>query len=810
VGFHRLPILLGFVLGIGLAAPARAGSADVCAFRLATVSALFAAANEADAAIFALEEGDATPAADALFGAADRLLAEKKRVAAEWRPHLDVRAKKQLVKTLKAVRKRASKAARAAARRPDTASTLATAALDAIEAELAAQSDARVAIGCDAAGEIRVPELFVGAEKARSVPAGATIVAERGIRILGTLQANGPGGGLTLESRGGDVVIEGRLDGSGSPALPETAARAAAHARGARGGQDDGRPSCGHARSVAIRSSGHDIRIGALAIVASGSGSSCEAIVVSAWSQLHEHAQVPGNFGGMHGGHAGDILLDTSDAGSPVLGDIVYEPRPSFVSPPFLPGGGGLGQQLAVDPSLVPIGGFPVFRVAGGNGGDSGAVTVVYEGTQAQGWPDRLYDPIGGRAGHGGSVVWRATGGSALFPPGVDEVVVLGGNGGDGALEGGAGGSAFYTGDRVVNTTGERITRATAAGGAGGSIHPDTVGGGEDDLASVGGDGGDALVIGHHGWDGTTASTDGANGGSATAVGGYGGAVDDISEEEARGGNGGHVMGVGGRGGNGRPGSCVPEDTAAGGYGGDGGAIFLTAGDGGRATPSGTGGDGGSVLIATLGYPGLGGGGAPTGVFGGSPASFSTEAGSGGAGRVAGNGGAAVPVDLPPTGGTQHFTCAEVPPPRDPCSTPEWYTSITLEHVSSPTGDSSTTVREEAERICTAGSCRWIGHGSVEVSSGNGTQTDLYSSDERSLPTGPAGTSISTHCPEPGPAHQGSGSHMSSNPSTGTVVVMRHSSSGSHKCRMVSLRCCRSNHGHLVAVEPDSLECLDD
>jgi hypothetical protein len=701
-----------------------------------------------------------------------------------------------------------AKAARAAARRSATATPLATAGLDAIEAELAAQSDARAAGGCDTAAEIRVPELFVGAAKTRMLPAGTTIVAERGIRILGALRASGPGGGLTLESRAGDVVVEGTLDAAGSPAPPETTT-SLARARGARARIADGRPSCGDARPLVIRSSGSDITIGEDAVFITGSGSSCDTIVVSDWSQLHERVQAPGNFGGMHGGSAGDLVLDTSDAGPPTAGRIVFLPRPFLALPPFHLGNGGLGQQLAVDPSLVPLAGSPIFRVAGGHGGDSGAARVLDENTAILDLPDRVYDPIGGRAGAGGAVVWRATGGTAFFPAGIEEVVVLGGDGGAGVLEGGAGGAASYTGDRVVNTTGTPITGATAFGGFGGfGSLEGALNRGADDDAGTGGDGGDALVIGHRGWDGSPVWKDGAEGGSATATAGFGGDANWVDDLEARGGNGGHVVGVGGRGGNGRPGSCVPEDTTAGGDGGFGGAIFLRGGEGGYSS-FGTGGDGGFVFLAALGIPGLGGGGSPAGLFGDPPVDFRTAPGSGGGGRVAGVGGAVADVVIPPDDGTNYFTCEEVPPQRDPCGSPEWYQATIVERSSSPAGDTSTVIRETADYICGGPTgCRWIGHGSIETAlDGGGSQTTLYSSDERSLPTDRIDTSLGTHCTAPGPAHQGSGNHTDTGPNT--VVTWRHFSSGSHMCRLETQVCCRNNGGPLNPYPPDAPECRE-
>jgi len=180
-----------------------------------------------------------------------------------------------------------------------------------------------------------------------------------------------------------------------------------------------------------------------------------------------------------------------------------------------------------------------------------------------------------------------------------------GGDGGDGLLEGGPGGSADATACPFPGGGSDGIDGQDYSCHAGVGNCPDKAGNG------VGG-------------------TKGPNGGSATAIGGSGGVGlirgGDGGAATAEGGMGGYG-GRGGRGGNGINGFCI-----SGGDGGDGGP----GGDGGAATA--TGGNGGNALLV------IGAGGAP-----GEPAAVGGPPGISGVPGPGGKGGA--PLDLQLGGG---------------------------------------------------------------------------------------------------------------------------------------------------------------
>jgi hypothetical protein len=787
--------LLAFALLVP-AAPAIAGSADpACDFRAATVGALFAAANGAEVAVDLLARGDAAVAGAALSAAAERMLDEKRRIAAEWRPHLTAREKKQLAKALKTARKRFGKAARFATRKPDRAALQAIAALEDIDATMSAQSSARAALGCEGGGELRVPILFVGAGHTRTLPAGTTIVAELGIEIRGTLAASGPRGGLTIEALSGDIVLDGILDGTGGAPAPGARAEAAAEgarAPGARGGAA-AFPNCGDAGPVTVSVASGDLRVGPSAGIWAPSGSDCAPLAVTDWSLLYQDGVNFSSYYGARGGRGGSIRLEAP------AGRVVFAPRAAGAIAPLRPGSGGAGRGLLIASTLLPPAQIDVLRVFGGDGGASGVVTadpatpILWAG----GVPDRVYADTAGSGGGGGYVTWYANQGTDSYPGVLEGVAIRGGDGGTGIDAGGPGGDVFYAGHRVVSELGRRIADVTAVGGEGGATFGDdaTLARGPEESVT-GGHGGEAIASGHVGWSGDEIYRDGAAGSPVVVWGGNGGSIGPLTDGTTRpggggrGGNGGNAEGFGGTGGNGRPGACSAGDVEAGGDGGDGGGVLAHGGNGGES-PSGVGGDGGSVMDIALGEPGLGGGGSPLGQCGDPPARFESVAGRGGEGLIFGRDGTLRPVEPTSGCGTLVSTCAGLPPDPDACGTPRWYrTSRTL--AVAPLGTLpaySQFIAESArERCTTTGSCEWIGHG-VVISTGN---PDAHYGDGTENPHSPLSLTYAEDCPDggTGPAHLGDGVHALHLP-TGQTAALTHRYEGHAKCDQRPAVCCR-------------------
>jgi hypothetical protein len=800
-------LALALALALTTPAPTRAQNA-ACAFRLDTVAALFEAAGYAEAAVDALAQGDGTAAAEALGGAGERLLAEKQRVAAGWRGVLDAREKRQLVKALKTARKRASRGARAAERKPpDAVAPLAEAALGSIESALAAQGEARAAAGCEEGGEIHVTELVVGEGRTRTVPAAATLVAELGIEIHGTLAVRGPGGGLTLQTLEGDIVIEGTVDAAGDPPLPDPPSSRAAASRprapGARAAAD-GRPSCGSGRPLTLNAA-RSISIGPRAVLATTSGRSCGLTParVTSWEQLEEMA-TDGTYGGRHGGDGGDIVFNPNYLRLSTTGVVSFDVRPPDAQDALHPGGGGDGESLSIDPALVPPDGIDALHVLAGDGGDSGVARTAGPDVVVQLLPPApatLYTPdaIGG---NGGAVIWDAADGSAMLPLPLNRIHILGGAGGRGIARGGNGGLASYGGDRLADEAPHPTTPVEAIGGAGGGVFVspgETI---ERGLAEsvTGGRGGDADARGHHGWSGSWAHGDGADGGAVVAIGGRGGDIratqPALVAARIRGGDGGDASGEAGRGGDGHPGGCeLPAGQFPGGDGGDGGRAEVRGGSGGEA-PEGHGGNGGSVRRGVAGAPGFPGSGSTAGACG-IVSAPELHAGRGGPGAAPGLGGT---IDFfltpPPCAPAAEISCDEVSALPDPCSVPEWYVHAIVQETQTPFHGTSTLIRRrQATRVCRE-SCRWIGQDS-------GSLTNF-------LPGAPPtvsewhdvidevrGMIAGTHCPanarQGDPAHYDSGADVVILGDPGgppTIISTAHFDTGSHRCGEVHDRIC--------------------
>src|SRR5262249_45656913 len=98
-----------------------ASPSDVCAFPLATIQALFGAANGAGLASGQLRSGDGAAAPRPLSAATAALKAELRRVRKNGRAHLGKQGRRDLTRALAAVRRSAAKAARATKRKPASA-----------------------------------------------------------------------------------------------------------------------------------------------------------------------------------------------------------------------------------------------------------------------------------------------------------------------------------------------------------------------------------------------------------------------------------------------------------------------------------------------------------------------------------------------------------------------------------------------------------------------------------------------------------------------------------------------------------------
>src|SRR5262245_61772562 len=151
-----------------------ASPSDVCAFRLATIQALFGAANDAGLAAGRLRAGDGAAAPQPLDAATRVLRADLRRVKKSGRVHLGKQGRRVLTKALAAVRRSATKAARAAKRKPASAIALVGDAAARIGSLLAQQTGAYRALACSG-GELRVERLHVPGGESRHVPGGAAI-----------------------------------------------------------------------------------------------------------------------------------------------------------------------------------------------------------------------------------------------------------------------------------------------------------------------------------------------------------------------------------------------------------------------------------------------------------------------------------------------------------------------------------------------------------------------------------------------------------------------------------------------------------
>ncbi len=607
---------------------------EICAFRKATLQTLLLVASEVGLTIERSTTAGVRSGAQGLRKAAASLKMEVRRVGKRGRAHLGRPGRKALKRALATARRRVRTAARAARRRRGDALAAPVArASMAVVPLLGEQTTAYRDLGCGPA-ELRVARLHVAAGEIWRAPGGATIVGETGIELLGTLVVEGSSAdGIALIAESGDVLLEGGIDARGTPGTAPAARSGAATPAAAGEG-------CGDGGAVFIEPRAGNVIVGGSHFAIAGDGTGCLPLTVSRVSELRVRLNIPGFYEvPVAGGRGGDVIL------SAPRGAIRFRPRVAGDPPPFSPGAGGAGAALRFAPAFSPPPLVEIVSLRAGSGGASGVVRLnaptVELGTVAQLYRD-------GRGGRGGDAYWDNGPGTQLLPGGLESLFVIGGIGGEGAIQGGRGGDATYLGDRVVNAVGDAITGAVTLGGFGGDVLADAdhAIGGEDFLE--GGRGGDARTAGHRGWNGDATHADGSAGGYTSATGGTGGLFERtgvIIAANTRAGAGGDARATSGAGGDGWA-SCGPggEPRGPGGNGGGAGALSVAGGRGVRAV-GGTGGSGGSALEAVLGRPGRGGQGTPPGECG-SDAPADISAGGGGGGVIHGDDGIAVAVTL--------------------------------------------------------------------------------------------------------------------------------------------------------------------
>jgi hypothetical protein len=535
------------------------------------------------------------------------------------------------------------------------------------------------------------------------------------------------------------------------------------------------------------------VRIGTRFVAAADLGGDCAPLVVTDRAQLEESVFVGSNLllAGRRGGRGGSIRV------SAPAGAIRFATRPLDDPGVFLPGDGGAGQDLTIDPAFAPPAGFARVHVAAGDGGASG--TLVLDALTADTLPlYRVMNEIAG--GRGGNVEWDQRIGEGIVPGGLAAVYAVGGAGGDSVSLGGRGGDARYYGERVVNEPGEPATEVVASGGNGGNVFEGVPRTPAD--TTQGGDGGSAAATGHPGADGTAEEPDGTRGGSVEVWGGAGGSVPN-DPARAAGGDGGSASGWGGRGGRGLP-SCS-DPVARGGNGGAGGNAVVRAGDGGGAL-AGRGGDGGDSAAAVSGQPGEGGDGSPAGdcsSFANTPVS---AAGLAGEGDVPGADGEAVPTQSAECSGTA-YTCDQLSPRRDPCASPRSYGAVVTDYSGDPNGSFYTIVQAifSGYELCTGSLCNSAHHTvrtterrkSFNQPQENVITYDPFETDWGSLIFGTHRDLLwYDHCTNDGALHRaGMAGVDTDQPSPTSVHWTAHTCVGACGCSSTAVRCCRQENG---------------
>lgn len=464
-----------------------------------------------------------------------------------------------------------------------------------------------------------IDEFVIEAGAQVRIAANQRITVRQNAIISGELVVDAAAGGdFTVIAETGDLVVEGTIR------VDETSRAAQRHA-------NQNRPLPNGATIILEARTG-DIVMKKTTLLQSGRGYDAPPEAFSGPGELHV---------AQNGTDGGSIILQAP------LGAIRLPAGRRIGDPePFGIGSGGNGADVTVAASYLP--GTDLVEVRAGHGGASGS--LILDAPQVTGTPtlnelgdlarpgliERGIDRATG--GEGGSVTWGLT--SADGRASVTEIQLHAGDGGDGILNGGAGGSALYQSDTVINDAGQPAASAFCYGGRGGDVFEAPV---PVRLAS-GGDGGDVGVVGNNGQHGTAtfdgAISDGARGGRALGQGGDGGDVlAGVRAVESSGGDGGGTLDVGvqaGVGGNG-----LSRCNCRGGHGGDSGDAAAIGGRGGSmlgtafAAPGA--GAGGDVLVIVHEEQSFGGDGSPPG-DGGCIGEAVATVGPDGAGMTVGSG----------------------------------------------------------------------------------------------------------------------------------------------------------------------------
>jgi hypothetical protein len=391
--------------------------------------------------------------------------------------------------------------------------------------------------------QLRVTTYALAKGETQEFPAGFEIIASEGIDIAGDLIIN--------RSRPGDFILRaenGNIRISGKVIVQETGNFSSAGKKIIRGLNALKKETAQQGTSLFFtvnRQAGATIDFARWAAIKSGNGMDALGTTIESWD---------GFFEGEKGGRGGDISIT---AGRIIL------PKVQPGDPPlFTLGNGGNGSNITVDRNAFNTKGTTV-DIIGGHGGVSGH--LYFETDRIEGIPsvDELSPEIeylaGGVGGRGGNVIWENTeqpilpGSSGTLDflgddnklPSLQEIILRGGWGGSGAIEGGKGGFAAYWSGRVIhfNVPNKKAASVSVTGGNGGEVFGSPV----PIYLALGGEGGEYIVLGNYGQPGAAIDVDGvtfpngADGGNVVGIGGKGGSIlEDVIFHSAIGGDGGN------------------------------------------------------------------------------------------------------------------------------------------------------------------------------------------------------------------------------------------------------------------------------
>jgi hypothetical protein len=470
--------------------------------------------------------------------------------------------------------------------------------------------------------QLIVDKYTLPAGQTEEFPAGFEIIASEGVEIEGTIiiRPDRPGD-FTIRVLNGDMNISGKVmvEDDTTESIDKKKNHLSKNGNTKQILEN-------HSLNFILDRPGKIIRIYSGVQIKSGNGiDGLDTDVLSAEKSL-------GDFGTP----GGNIIINAPGGIITFVGT-----QPAGV-PLFILGNGGNGGNISVKRE-----GFEALEktleIIGGSGGNSGLLILLAD--EIEGLPDspdelNIESELlsGGIGGKGGNAIWDNTIGSPIlgYPQlpedktySLEEIILKGGDGGNGAIKGGKGGFAAYWSGRVINERGEQIASVSVTGGNGGFVFYSPI----PVALAQGGDGGEYMVLGNFGWSGTDAVNGGpihgADGGEVTARGGNGGDVlEQVLFGSAIGGDGGnseiaqtrlveelqvpffgfkhpHLWAIGGYGGAGAS-VC---DGCPGGNGGNSGNASAIGGNGGNVPNrvGARGGRGGDVwnVLSSLGFVGL-------------------------------------------------------------------------------------------------------------------------------------------------------------------------------------------------------------